>query len=175
MTIHIEHRLNLFLEEEVDQIIELGDALVLSEGREGRVKNDILDYNIRKSKIAWLHPGKDTWWLFDRAIMVFKSGLPFSTLQSMQYTVYYDKGHYDFHRDIGTGDEIMKARVNVGILQLSSPSEYKGGVLQIKYEDEVIDVMKTKGMVTTFPIQLLHRVTPVVSGIRKTLIMWGLK
>ena len=169
--VHIEHRLDLFLEEEVDQIIELGDALVLSEGK---IKGEKIDHSIRNSKIAWLHPRKDTWWLFDRAIMVFKSGLPFSTLQSMQYTVYYDKGHYDFHRDIGTGDEIMKARVNVGILQLSSPSEYKGGVLQIKHEDEVIDVMKTKGMVTTFPIELLHRVTPVVSGIRKTLIMWGL-
>ena len=172
MTIHIEHRLDLFLEEEVEQIIELGDALVLSEGK---IKDDKVNHSIRNSKIAWLHPGKDTWWLFDRAIMVFKSGLPFSTLQSMQYTVYYDKGHYDFHRDIGTGDEIMKARVNVGILQLSSPSEYKGGVLQIKYQDQVIDVMKTKGMVTTFPIQLEHRVTPVTSGIRKTLIMWGLK
>ena len=172
MTIHIEHRLDLFLEEEVEQIIELGDALVLSEGK---IKDDKINHTIRNSKIAWIHPGKDTWWLFDRAIMVFKSGLPFSTLQSMQYTVYYDKGHYDFHRDIGTGDEIMKARVNVGILQLSSPGEYKGGVLQIKHEDEVIDVMKTRGMVTTFPIELLHRVTPVTSGIRKTLIMWGLK
>ena len=172
MTVHIEHRLDLFLEEEVEQIIELGDALVFSEGK---IKDDRVDHSVRNSKIAWIHPGKDTWWLFDRAIMVFKSGLPFSTLQSMQYTVYYDKGHYDFHRDIGTGDEIMKARVNVGILQLSSPSDYKGGVLQIKYEDQVIDVMKTKGMVTTFPIQLEHRVTPVTSGVRKTLIMWGLK
>ena len=169
--VHIEHRLDLFLEEEVEQIIELGDALVLSEGK---IKGEKIDHSIRNSKIAWIHPGKDTWWLFDRAIMVFKSGLPFSTLQSMQYTVYYDKGHYDFHRDIGTGDEIMKARVNVGILQLSSPSKYKGGVLQLKHEDEVIDVMKTKGMVTTFPIDMEHRVTPVTSGIRKTLIMWGL-
>ena len=177
MTIHIEHRLDLFLEEEVDQIIELGDALVLSEGREGRVKNDILDYNIRNSKIAWLHPGKDTWWLFDRAILMFKSSLPFSTLQSAQYSVYYgtEKSHYTWHRDIG-GDEIAKARVNVGIIQLSHPSEYKGGVLQIKLEDgEVIDVMKNKGMTTTFPINLLHKVSPVTSGIRKTLIMWGLK
>ena len=171
MTIHIEHRLDLFLEEEVEQIIELGDALVLEEGK---VHGDKVNHSIRNSRIAWIHPEKDTWWLFDRAIMVFKSGLPFSTLQSMQYTVYYDKGHYDFHRDIGTGDEIMKARVNVGILQLSSPSEYKGGVLQIKYQDEVIDVMKTRGMVTTFPIELLHRVTPVTSGVIKTLIMWGL-
>jgi PKHD-type hydroxylase len=172
MTVHIEHRLDLFLEEEVEQIIELGDALCLSEGK---IKDDRVDHSVRNSKIAWIHPGKDTWWLFDRAIMVFKSGLPFSTLQSMQYTVYYDKGHYDFHRDIGTGDEIMKARVNVGILQLSSPSEYKGGVLQIKLEDgEIIDVMKTKGLTTTFPINLLHKVTPVTSGVRKTLIMWGL-
>ena len=172
MTVHIEHRLDLFLEEEVEDIIELGDALVLSEGK---IIDDKIDHTIRNSKIAWIHPGPSTWWLFDRAIMVFKSSLPFNSLQSMQFTIYDSKGsHYDWHRDIGSGDEIMKARVNVGILQLSSPSEYKGGVLQIKYEDQVIDVMKTKGMVTTFPIQLEHRVTPVTSGVRKTLIMWGL-
>ena len=172
MFIHIEHRLDLFLEEEVEQIIELGDALVLSEGK---IKDNKVDHSVRNSRIAWIHPSPSTWWLFDRAIMVFKSGLPFSTLQSMQYTVYYDKGHYDFHKDVGTGDEIMKARVNTGVLQLSSPSEYKGGVLQIKHGGEVIDVMKMKGMVTTFPVNIEHRVTPVTSGVRKTLIMWGLK
>jgi PKHD-type hydroxylase len=175
MTVHIEHRLDLFLvPEEVNQIIEIGDALVLSEGKVG--KEDRVDHSIRDSRIAWIHPNTETQWLFSRAILVFKSSLPFSTLQSMQYTIYDSKGsHYDWHRDVGNGDEIMKARVNVGIVQLSSPSEYKGGVLQIKYEDQVIDVMKTKGMVTTFPIQLEHRVTPVTSGVRKTLIMWGLK
>ena len=173
MFIHIEHRLDLFLEEEIQQIIDYGDALSLSDGK---VKDDKIDYNIRNSRIAWIHPNTETHWLFSRAILVFKSSLPFfSTLQSMQYTIYDSKGsHYDWHRDVGNGDEIMKARVNVGILQLSSPSEYKGGVLQIKYQDEVIDVMKTRGMVTTFPIELLHRVTPVTSGVRKTLIMWGL-
>jgi PKHD-type hydroxylase len=70
----------------------------------------------------------------------------------------------------------MKARVNAAVLQLSDPSEYGGGVLQIKTKDkEVIDVMKRKGMVTSFPVDTLHKVTPVTSGIRKTLIMWGLK
>jgi len=173
MTVHIEHRLDLFLEEEVEDIIELGDALVLSEGK---IKDDKIDHTIRNSKIAWIHPGPSTWWLFDRAIMVFKSSLPFNSLQSMQYTVYDSKGsHYDWHRDIGSGDEIMKARINVAVLQLSNPGNYKGGVLQIKHQSETIDVMKIKGMVTTFPIQLEHRVTPVTSGVRKTLIMWGLK
>ena len=68
----------------------------------------------------------------------------------------------------------MRARVNVGIVQLSDPGEYKGGVLQLKQGDKVIDVMKMKGMVTTFPIDMEHRVTPLTSGVRKTLIMWGL-
>ena len=173
MTVHIEHRLDLFLEEEVEQIIELGDALVLSEGK---IKDDRVDHSVRNSRIAWIHPSPSTWWLFDRAIMVFKSSLPFNSLQSMQYTVYDSKGsHYDWHRDIGSGDNIAKARINVAVLQLSDPGDYKGGVLQIKHEDQVIDVMKMRGMTTTFPIQLEHRVTPVVSGVRKTLIMWGLK
>ena len=173
MTIHIEHRLDRFLEPEIEDIKEIGDALVLSEGK---IKDDRVDHSIRNTRIAWIHPNTETHWLFDRAIVIFSSSLPFGTLQSMQYTVYDSKGsHYDWHRDIGNGDEIMKARVNVGIVQLSSPSEYKGGVLQIKYEDQVIDVMKTKGMVTTFPIQLEHKVSPVTSGVRKTLIMWGLK
>ena len=173
MQIKIEHRLDLFLEEEVDQIIELGDALVLSEGK---IKGDKVDHVVRNTKIAWLHPSKETHWLFDRAIIMFKSSMPFSALQSAQYTVYYgtSKSHYSWHRDIGTGDKVMRARVNVGIVQLSSPSEYKGGILQLKQGDKIIDVMKTKGMVTTFPIDMLHRVTPVTSGVRKTLIMWGL-
>jgi PKHD-type hydroxylase len=173
MTIHIEHRLDLFIQEEIEQIIELGDALVLSEGK---IKDDRVDHSIRNSRIAWIHPSPSTLWLFDKAIMVFKNARPFNSLQSMQYTVYGSKGsHYEWHRDIGSGDPVAQSRVNVAIIQLSNPSDYKGGVLQIKHEEEVIDVMKSKGMVTTFPIDLEHRVTPVTSGVRKTLIMWGLQ
>ena len=173
MTVHIKHDLDSFSTKEVDSIVEYGDSLILEEGR---VKDERVDHSIRNSKIAWIHPKKETLWLFSKAIKVFQSSLPFSTLQSMQYSLYYgtDKSHYTWHRDIGGNDPIQKARINVAVLQLSSPSEYKGGVLQIKHEDTIIDVMKTKGMVTTFPIQLEHRVTPVTSGVRKTLIMWGL-
>ena len=172
MTIHIEHRLDRFLEPEIEDIKDIGDALVFSEGK---IKDDKVDHSIRNSKIAWIHPNTETHWLFDRAIVIFSSSLRFNMPQSMQYTLYDSKGsHYDWQRDIGSTDNIAKARVNVAIVQLSDPGDYKGGVLQIKYEDQVVDVMKTKGMVTTFPIELLHRVTPVTSGVRKTLIMWGL-
>ena len=170
---NIENQSDIFSNEDVDKVIELGDALAHVEGL---VIGDKVDHKIRDAKIAWIHPSPDTWWIFDKAIKVFKSSLPFSTLQSMQYTVYYKGGHYDWHRDLGDGDAIMKARVNAGVLQLSDPSEYGGGVLQIKTDKEkTTDVMKQKGMVTSFPVDTLHKVTPVTSGIRKTLIMWGLK
>ena len=161
MTVHIKHDLDLFSTKEVDSIVEYGDSLILEEGR---VKDERVDHSIRNSKIAWIHPKKETLWLFSKAIKVFQSSLPFSTLQSFQYTVYFDKGHYDFHRDIGGNDPVQKARVNVGVLQLSDPGDYKGGVLQIKLEDgEVIDVMKMKRMVTTFPINLsLVSVSPKI-------------
>ena len=159
--VHIEHRLDRFLPEEVQQIIDLGDALVLEEGK---IKDGLVDHSIRNTRIAWIHPTIETHWLFDRAIIIFASSLSFNMLQSMQYTIYDSKGsHYDWHRDIGSTDNIAKARVNVAIVQLSDRGDYKGGVLKIKHEDEVIDVMKTKGLVTTFPIQLEHKVTPVVS------------
>ena len=173
MTIHIEHRLDRFLEPEIEDIKEIGDALILEEGK---ITGDKVDHSIRNTRIAWIHPNTETHWLFDRAIVIFSSSLSFNMLQSMQYTVYRgeDNSHYTWHRDIGTGDKIMRARVNVGIVQLSSPSDYVGGVLQLKHENKIIDVMKTKAVVTTFPIDMLHRVSPVTSGVRKTLIMWGL-
>ena len=122
MTIHIEHRLDRFLEPEIEDIKEIGDALILEEGK---ITGDKVDHSIRNTKIAWIHPNTETHWLFDRAIVIFSSSLPFGTLQSMQYTVYRgeDNSHYTWHRDIGTGDKIMRARVNVGIVQLSNPSD----------------------------------------------------
>ena len=65
MTIHIEHRLDLFLEEELQQIIDYGDALSLSDGevyRSGKEyyegKGNRVDHSVRKAKIAWIHPVK---------------------------------------------------------------------------------------------------------------------
>ena len=122
MQIKIEHRLDRFLEPEIEDIKELGDALIWEEGK---ISGDKVDHTIRDTRIAWLHPTTETHWLFDRAIVIFSSSLPFGTLQSMQYTVYRgeDNSHYTWHRDIGTGDKIMRARVNVGIVQLSNPSD----------------------------------------------------
>jgi len=37
----------------------------------------------------------------------------------------------------------------------------------------IVEPTKTKGSVIIFPSYLLHRVTPVTSGLRKSLVLWA--
>jgi PKHD-type hydroxylase len=58
------------------------------------------------------------------------------------------------------------------VIQLSEPNEYEGGDLQLLSGSEPTTADKAKGKVVMFPSYMLHRVTPVTSGIRKTLVVW---
>ena len=59
------------------------------------------------------------------------------------------------------------------IVQLSDTSEYKGGELQINTGGQIKTIPKVKGSVVIFPSYLLHRVTPVTTGLRKSLVLWA--
>jgi PKHD-type hydroxylase len=90
--------------------------------------------------------------------------------EHIQYTVYNseDEGHYDWHLDMGPN----KARRKLSLVcQLSDPSEYEGGELQIN-TGRVFVAEKEKGTVILFPSYLMHRVTPVTKGIRRSLVLW---
>ena len=58
------------------------------------------------------------------------------------------------------------------VLQLSDPLEYVGGDLQIFTSPEPTSVDKEKGLIAAFPSYVLHKVTPVTQGTRKTLVVW---
>ena len=68
------------------------------------------------------------------------------------------------------------------VLQLSDPSEYEGGQLELKEskkdknsvsisEQDQKDIMK-KGSIIVFPSFFTHRVTPVTKGTRMSLVAW---
>ena len=58
------------------------------------------------------------------------------------------------------------------VLQLSDPSEYEGGELQLLTGKEPTTIQKQRGLITVFPAWTLHQVTPVTKGTRQTLVAW---
>jgi PKHD-type hydroxylase len=91
---------------------------------------------------------------------------------AVQYTVYDSsyKGYYGWHIDVGPDSSRRKLSV---VVQLSDPSEYEGGELQIwtgGKEPSIIE--KDQGTVIIFPSFFLHQVTPVTKGTRRSLVLW---
>ena len=61
-------------------------------------------------------------------------------------------------------------------VQLSDPSEYEGGDLEISKgglsEDSGYKMHRGKGTVVIFPSYMMHRVTPVTRGTRRSFVLW---
>ena len=142
------------------------------------IGNDEIVESIRKSKIKWIHPNNDSQWLYDKIIdMVTEANNTmwnfnlYSVIDSIQYTEYSEGGgHYDWHMDIGPGS-ISHRKVSITI-QLSDPSEYEGGDLELWYGGSTIQIPKNKGLTVIFPSFSMHRVTPITKGVRKSLVLW---
>ena len=170
----LRHRSGLYTPEDLDKITELGDSLDLIEGAVLVKGKDAVEHKKRNTKIAWVHHTNETAWIFIKMAKLWELQ-PISMLQSFQYSVYNVGGHYDWHRDLGANDEIVSNRVISGVLQLSEPTDYQGGLLEVENHFGQHTVEKEFGMITTFPAGWRHRVTPVTHGVRKTLVMWGLR
>lgn len=166
-----------FTDEDVAEIIKVCETRKIDTaglGQENK-SNDL----IRKSKVSWLELSMDSQWIYDKAAYIIRNlnGQYYNFnlhgfVEDMQFTVYdsEEQGHYNWHQDIGTRSG--SPRKLSFVLQLSDPSEYEGGDLEIFHGIEPTKVKKEKGFVAVFPSYMLHRVTPVTSGIRKTLVVW---
>jgi PKHD-type hydroxylase len=90
----------------------------------------------------------------------------------LQYTEYDEsyQGYYDWHMDVGL-DQHSNRKLSLSI-QLSDSSEYEGGELQINTGGNTSICDKSKGSIIVFPSFLLHRVTPVTKGTRRSLVLW---
>jgi len=142
-----------------------------------------VDSKMRSSKIKWIPQNQDWWWLYEKlsnmAVEANNSIWNFnltSIPEQIQYTEYLstNKGHYDWHADIGPG--ILSHRKISITVQLSSPEEYEGGNLEIfrggSMNGPFEAAEKNEGCVFIFPSYTMHRVTPITKGIRKSFVLW---
>jgi PKHD-type hydroxylase len=134
---------------------------------------------VRRSQISWLGKAQDTAWVFE------KLGHIASALNAQYYRfdltgfgerlqlTNYDQseqGMYGWHVDYG-GKASPSRKLSL-VLQLTDPSQYEGGNLQILTGGQPQNVRKQRGLVAAFPSYVLHQVTPVTSGNRQSLVAW---
>ena len=161
--------------EEVDKIVE--DAKEYSFIKALVVDEENTD-KFRKSNIKWL-PFDSKWdWVIDKIMSqvveandsIWKFDLN-SIIDNIQYTEYEGNGgHYDWHLDIGPGT-ISHRKISI-VIQLSDPDDYVGGDLELMIGSQPTKIPRGKGNVAIFPSFLLHRVVPLISGNRKSLVLW---
>lgn len=171
-----------FTDEELDKIVAYGDEQTKHKAIVGGRSADDDIKAIRESTVAWLPYQQGTDWFYDRMAWVarqlngqfYKFDLH-GFCEDMQFTVYEGSkdGHYTWHVDAGPQGNGSPPRKFSLVLQLSSPEDYEGGELQVLTSAEPVTVEKKRGLIAAFPGYVLHRVTPVTSGIRKTLVVWA--
>ena len=157
--------------DECHQVISIGEALPRTDGRV-----ELGEAAYRVSHIAWIAPGAQTHWLFHKLGALFTQaarhyGFELTGLvDALQYTVYGSAQHFDWHMDLGPG--ATSARKLSMTLQLSANDDYTGGELEFINAPAMREA-RAIGAATFFPSYLAHRVTPVESGIRRSLVAWA--
>ena len=146
-------------------------------------QNSKIKDNVRKSQHCWI---PSTHWiggfLWHFIKMANKDNFLYdiSDIENdlIQYTQYNKGDFYKWHTDmdicdINEPDQLVRKLSFT--LQLTNEDEYTGGNLEFADFDDssyTFSVPKSRGTVIVFDSRVPHRVTPVESGIRKSLVGW---
>lgn len=142
------------------------------------------DNQIRRSKIRWINGAiPDFRDFYLDVVDMFRDsnrrafGAELWHLHEMQFTQYdaADEGFYNWHNDVQWESPNCGHRKLSMVIQLSDPSEYEGGDLEIQtihLGPPDPTVLRKQGNVIVFPSFLMHRVTPVTKGTRYSLVAW---
>lgn len=164
----------LFTPAELDKIN--GHALTLP-ARQVTVGRD-LTYKpeANRSVVRSLAPSADTAWIYQRITSMVAQlnakhfQFEITGLDEPLYHVTYDaadQGHYMWHTDVGSTTRKLSIT-----FQMSDPSTYDGGSLEMNAEGQVEVCPRERGKLILFPSFQLHRVTPVTRGVRNALVAW---
>ena len=130
---------------------------------------------IRSSSIRWL---SDEWikkmlWEYVKKANNNAFKVDVENHAEIQFTEYTaeQSDQYDWHHDVHwNGQTDFDRKISI-TLQLSDPKEYEGGDFEFDEINTNAD-FKTKGTLLIFPSYLRHRVLPVTSGVRRSLVAW---
>ena len=175
---------NWYTAEELEKIkaycIEKGTERAMVVSEEGKAFKS----NIRPCNTKFHFYNDDLSWFFEKTAALIENindnfyQYDLWGFEGFQYTEYSQKDdRYGYHMDMITGDNVPESlratRKLSFILILSDPNEYTGGQLDFNLSEENLLIPEQKkGRVIAFPSFMLHRVNPVTSGSRKSIVIW---
>jgi PKHD-type hydroxylase len=167
---------NAFSSDELDYL----QNLALSASADAYISQGDINKNIRRSKLYWLESfeSKESLKVYQKLSHIISSlNVSFYNYdltgfgEAIQLTNYdsADNGTYDWHCD-SRGDNICR-KLSLS-LQLSEPTSYDGGDLEVMDQNKITQIQKKRGYIAVFPSFTYHRVTPVTRGSRQSLVVW---
>lgn len=165
-----------FTREEIEEIRRIGDGLEFTDVKlYGGYTPDKVN-----ARGAHFRLSDETRWVFERmAALVARINAATYRYdltgfhENFYYNVYDGScgQHFNWHLDAGY--QTPAPRKISAVLQLSEPDEYEGGDFEVMVGANALAADKEFAMISVFPAFRLHRVTPVTSGIRRTLVMFA--
>jgi PKHD-type hydroxylase len=184
-----EKQLNIIEKIISDCELELHDAILLDDEDSSEKKEDL---SVRSCKTGFLPVNDELTELFGKLIQDYNlnfSGWRFDIefIEAIQLGHYHKGDFYDWHIDSFQNPSFQtqheyhpnkpyNRKISVTVF-LNDPEEYEGGEFDLETRgpnsNERYDTFKMpKGSVIVFPSYMWHRVRPVTSGVRKSLVLW---
>jgi Rps23 Pro-64 3,4-dihydroxylase Tpa1-like proline 4-hydroxylase len=170
---------NFLSKEECNEILNfsLNELKLVPSEIVGPYLDGNIDINVRKSNQVFYPYYEKFPFLLEKMSKllneyIFVKGFDLDFEKSeFQFTEYHPGGHFKWHKDV-VGNKITNYnRYSSLVIQLND--EYEEGNLQIKdNKNETLTIEKGTGNLILFLSNIEHRVTPVKSGIRYTLVNW---
>jgi len=172
-----------FSDEELNAVIEYCDSFGVEQSTLTGTTDIEEVKKYRESKIKFHQRNQDNGWIFDKLNFIIQSinemyyGFDLNGYNVFQYTTYdaEDEGRYDWHMDMAMGHEQPGvAEIRKLSLTLLLDDDFEGGEFQINGSNahEPIIVPLQKGRAILFPSFMIHRVTPVTKGKRRSIVVW---
>ena len=167
----------IFTPQQCQMIIEAGKSQPKQVGQIKENEKGVIDTETRTSHISWIPFKKMNDMYKDiQRIMKITNGNHFGfdgmTITEMaQYTEYSEGGFYNWHVDsaVNFAHEPPVRKISMTCL-LSPELEFEGGDLELMKEGKVAKLKQ--GQAIFFASFIRHRVTPIIKGNRKSLVMW---
>jgi PKHD-type hydroxylase len=175
--IHVHTIPAAFSSEDCVRITAMAEAAPAQDA--GLVRN-ATDHNLRRADLVWLDDVAEADWVMDKIIALVRDanrqvyGYDLTDFSESAQVARYGadrEGHFDWHSDIGDGRLASKRKLTM-VVQLSEPTAYTGGKLELMPGAGTIVADCAQGTATLFPSFVLHRVTPVTEGERRSLTIW---